>query len=73
MITSSSILPGRWVDEVVKGAVDLDDIRARLRATMNLITRHRKVTPSHEVITLAAERANDALDALRNQQAALLH
>ena len=26
---------------MVKGAVDLDDIRARLRATMNLITRHR--------------------------------
>ena len=43
MIRSSSILTSqaRWVDEVIAGAVDLDDIRARLRATMNLITRHR--------------------------------
>ena len=65
-------LAGRWVDEVLKGAVDLDDIRARLRATMNLITRHRidAITRGDH---LAAERADDALDALRNRLAALLH
>ena len=74
MTRSSSILtsPARWVDEVIAGAVDLDDIRARLRATMDLMARQRL-----DAITrgdhLAAERADDALEALRNRLAALLH
>ena len=65
-------LAGRWVDEVLEGAIDLDDIRARLRATVDLMARHRL-----DAITrgdhLAAERADDAVDALRDRLTALLH
>ena len=63
---------GRWVDEVLEGAVDLDDIRARLRSTANMIAQQRLdaiIRGDH----LAAERADDALEALRDRLAALPH
>ena len=58
-------LADRWVDEVIADGVDLDDIRDRLQATMDMMVRQRL-----DAITrgdhLAAERAVDAIDALKD-------
>ncbi|MDQ0323626.1 2-methylisocitrate lyase-like PEP mutase family enzyme [Pararhizobium capsulatum DSM 1112] len=65
-------LAGRWVDEVLEGAVDPDEICDRLRATFDLMAEHR-LDAIARGDHLAAERADDALEALRRRLAALLH
>jgi hypothetical protein len=63
-------LVDRWVDEVIADCRDLDDILERLQATIDTMARQHAITRGDHI---AAERAGDALDALRNRLAALLH
>ena len=65
-IESYPHIAARWVDEVIEGAIDLDDIHARLRATMSLMRRQRLWALARSG-HLAVERAGDALEALRDQ------
>ena len=63
-------LADRWVDEVIADCHDMDDIRDRLQATIDMMVRQRldAITRGDHI---AAERAGDALDALRNRLAQL--
>ena len=62
-------LVDRWVDEVIADCRDLDDILERLQATIDMMVRQRldTITGGDQI----AERAGDALDALRNRLAQL--
>lgn len=62
-------LVDRWVDEVIADCRDLDDILERLQATIDMMVRQRLdiITGGDQI----AERAGDALDALRNRLAQL--
>ena len=62
-------LVDRWVDEVIADCSDLDDILERLQATIDMMVRQRldTITGGDQI----AERAGDALDALRNRLALL--
>ncbi|WP_254019430.1 hypothetical protein [Mesorhizobium escarrei] len=71
-IESYPHVAARWVDQVAAGAVDLDEICDRLRATFDLMAGHR-LDAIARGDHLAAERADDALEALRYRLATLLH
>ena len=65
-------LADRWVDEVIAGGGDLDAIRDRLQATMQMMMQWRLDALARRDHP-AAERAVEAIDALKRRLAALLH
>ena len=65
-------LAARWVDQVIADCHDMDDIGDRLQATIDMMVR-QQLDAIARGDHLVAERAVDAIDALKRRLAALLH
>ena len=65
-------LADRWVEEVIADCHVMDDIRDRLRATLDMMARQR-LSALARSDHLAAERAGDAIKALCDRLTSLMH